>query len=263
MSTPDRNIHLSGIAKLQIALDVSEGMRFLHDSQVIHRDLKSKYVLVDSHHRAKITGLGCGDSQWSETTTRTHNCHDNVRAFGVILWELITGKVPWTNTSTLQSSGTSKKKKNANNTQLQKKLKLTESESKTCPSALVTLMYKCCELEEDKNEVSFDFLYNRLVDILQEERKRLTDRENTIPDGFICPITQDVMQDPVMLIDGHSYERKHILDWLKRSNRSPLTNEELPTMNHSGTIVMDNYALKAVIEHYHTMKPRTKVDSIR
>jgi hypothetical protein len=27
---------------------------------------------------------------------------------------------------------------------------------------------------------------------------------------FVCPITQDMMIDPVMLSDGHSYERSAI-----------------------------------------------------
>ena len=59
-----------------------------------------------------------------------------------------------------------------------------------------------------------------------------------------------------MLLDGHSYERKAILDWLKRSHRSPLTNEELPVVGHQGSggipLILDNYALKAVIEAYYS-----------
>ncbi len=59
------------------------------------------------------------------------------------------------------------------------------------------------------------------------------------------------MKDPVMLMDGHSYERKWIMDWLKRSNRSPLTNEELPVSGVGGAPqVFDNFALKAAIESY-------------
>ena len=44
------------------------------------------------------------------------------------------------------------------------------------------------------------------------------------PSGFICPITHDIMTDPVMCTDGHSYERSAILRWLQSHNTSPMTN---------------------------------------
>jgi hypothetical protein len=49
-----------------------------------------------------------------------------------------------------------------------------------------------------------------------------------------------------MLMDGHSYERKAIVDWLKRSNRSPLTNEVLADR----TTMIENYALKSAIASF-------------
>ncbi len=77
-------------------------------------------------------------------------------------------------------------------------------------------------------------------------------REKAIPDGFICPITQDIMRDPVILVfDGHSYERKAIEDWLKRSNRSPLTNEVL-LEGYGGIVLVENYALKSAIANYQS-----------
>ena len=33
---------------------------------------------------------------------------------------------------------------------------------------------------------------------------------------FVCPISQLVMKDPVMTVDGHSYERLYITEWLRR-----------------------------------------------
>ncbi len=57
-----------------------------------------------------------------------------------------------------------------------------------------------------------------------------------------------------MLVDGHSYERKAIEDWLTRSGRSPLTNEVLSDK----TTLLDNYALKASIESFLKHNPRMK-----
>ena len=31
--------------------------------------------------------------------------------------------------------------------------------------------------------------------------------------SFYCPITQDIMTDPVLTVDGHSYERAAIEEW--------------------------------------------------
>jgi len=48
-----------------------------------------------------------------------------------------------------------------------------------------------------------------------------------IPPTFICPITQEVMIDPVFTEDGNTYEREAIREWLEAADTSPLTNEKL------------------------------------
>ena len=57
------------------------------------------------------------------------------------------------------------------------------------------------------------------------------------PDDFVCPITQALMDDPVLATDGHTYERRAIEAWLARRLTSPRTGGELqaPTVfpNHS------------------------------
>ena len=37
-----------------------------------------------------------------------------------------------------------------------------------------------------------------------------------VPDGFKCPITQDLMFDPVSTVDGHTYEKDAIVRWLRQ-----------------------------------------------
>ena len=63
------------------------------------------------------------------------------------------------------------------------------------------------------------------------------------PPETICPITQDVFEDPVVLDDGHTYERKSIKDWLERHGTSPMTNEELKRPYH----LVPNHAMRAWI----------------
>ena len=50
--------------------------------------------------------------------------------------------------------------------------------------------------------------------------------ENTdYPEDLCCPISHDLMINPVLISDGHTYEKNNIIRWLKTNNKSPLTNE--------------------------------------
>ena len=58
----------------------------------------------------------------------------------------------------------------------------------------------------------------------------------------ICPITQEVMEDPVVCADGHSYERSAIEKWLQTKSTSPSTNAPLLHKN-----LVPNHALRNLI----------------
>ena len=48
------------------------------------------------------------------------------------------------------------------------------------------------------------------------------------PDDLQCPISQELMRDPVVAADGRTYERAQIAAWIGRGhNTSPMTNERL------------------------------------
>jgi len=64
----------------------------------------------------------------------------------------------------------------------------------------------------------------------RERRTSLGLDELKTPDEFVCPITYEVMQDPVCASDGHTYERSAIEEVLalpEERRRSPLTREPL------------------------------------
>ncbi|KAK9809032.1 hypothetical protein WJX72_008192 [[Myrmecia] bisecta] len=48
--------------------------------------------------------------------------------------------------------------------------------------------------------------------------------EETVNDLIHCPITMEIMRDPVLAADGYTYERSAIEKWLRTSNTSPQTN---------------------------------------
>lgn len=58
-----------------------------------------------------------------------------------------------------------------------------------------------------------------------------------------CPITQEAIQDPVLLAgDGHTYERDAVLRWLSENPRSPVTG--LPLTEPGACAVYPNMALR-------------------
>jgi hypothetical protein len=52
---------------------------------------------------------------------------------------------------------------------------------------------------------------------------------NEDPKALECPISLEIMDDPVQAADGQTYDRRNIEDHLTRSNISPITNEKLTT----------------------------------
>jgi len=66
--------------------------------------------------------------------------------------------------------------------------------------------------------------------------------QRQIPAEFLCPITAELMEDPVILADGRSYERAAIMKWLEGSKRSPMTGE---TLDHCSVVA--NVNLRNVI----------------
>ncbi|XP_018539263.1 WD repeat, SAM and U-box domain-containing protein 1 isoform X2 [Lates calcarifer] len=69
-----------------------------------------------------------------------------------------------------------------------------------------------------------------------------------IPDEFLCPITRELMKEPVIAADGYSYEREAIESWINTKNRSsPMTNLPLLT-----TLLTPNHTLRMAIGRWKT-----------
>ncbi|KAK4747729.1 hypothetical protein SAY87_014315 [Trapa incisa] len=106
---------------LKVAIDVSKGMNYLHQNNIIHRDLKAANILMDEHEVAKVADFGVarvkaqtgvmtaetGTYRWMAPEVIEHKPYDHkadVFSFGIVLWELLTGKLPYEYLTPLQAA---------------------------------------------------------------------------------------------------------------------------------------------------------------
>ena len=66
-----------------------------------------------------------------------------------------------------------------------------------------------------------------------------------MPDEYICPITAEIMTDPVSTLDGFIYERAAITEWLRTKDTSPKTGAKLESK-----ALIPNHTLRSVIRAF-------------
>lgn len=107
---------------LKVAVEVSKGMDYLHQRKIIHRDLKAANLLLDENQTVKIADFGVarilveggghmtaetGTYRWMAPEVIEHKPYDeraDVFSFGIVLWELLTSKVPYQDMTPLQAA---------------------------------------------------------------------------------------------------------------------------------------------------------------
>jgi serine/threonine protein kinase len=139
----------------EVALDIVRGLCFLHSCKVIHRDMKSKNVLLSKQGPAKICDVGMavihtasvsmnagfnGTFAWAAPELLLgQRCDSKVDIFsmGVILWEIATGKMP------------------------QRGAVFPPEPGPRCPKQLAAIMARCLHVEPSKRPTArqlFDLL---------------------------------------------------------------------------------------------------------
>lgn len=103
------------------ALDVATGMAYVHGLGYIHRDLKSDNLLISADRSIKIADFGVarievktegmtpetGTYRWMAPEMIQHRPYTqkvDVYSFGIVLWELLTGMVPFQNMTAVQAA---------------------------------------------------------------------------------------------------------------------------------------------------------------
>ncbi|KAG5000280.1 hypothetical protein AAZX31_08G150400 [Glycine max] len=137
---------------IAFALDIARGMEYIHAQGIIHRDLKPENVLVDGEIRLKIAdfGIACeaskfdslrGTYRWMAPEMikgKRYGRKVDVYSFGLILWELLSGTVPFEGMNPIQVA-----------------VAVADRNSRPiipshCPHVLSDLIKQCWELKAEK-----------------------------------------------------------------------------------------------------------------
>ncbi|KAJ3553107.1 hypothetical protein NM688_g3793 [Phlebia brevispora] len=110
--------------RLRLAVEVAEGLAYLHEAMVVHGDLHGNNVLIDENGHARLTDFGLssftdssggsslsafGAMKWmapeilSPQTFKLekvkHSCPSDMYSFGCIVWQIFSGTIPLHNMS--------------------------------------------------------------------------------------------------------------------------------------------------------------------
>ncbi|XP_048321186.2 U-box domain-containing protein 33 isoform X2 [Ziziphus jujuba] len=273
LSCRDNTPPLSWQTRIRIAAELCSVLIFLHSSKphsIVHGDVKPANILLDANFVSKLSDFGICRllSRVESSSNNTTLCcrtdpkgtfaymdpellstgeltpKSDVYSFGIILLRLLTGK---------QALGITKEVQYAIDAGKLKTLldPLAGDWPFVQAEQLAHLALRCCEINrKSRADLSSDVW--RMLEPMRASCRgsssfRLGSEEHCQPPSyFICPIFQEVMQEPHVAADGFTYEAEALRGWLDSGHdTSPMTNLKLEHFS-----LVPNHALRSAIQEW-------------
>nr|ACG29736.1 protein kinase [Zea mays] len=191
---------------ISIALDIARGLEYIHLQGIVHRDIKPENILFDGEFCAKVVdfGVACeekycnllgddpGTYRWMAPEMYKHKPYGrkvDVYSFGLVLWELVTGSLPYQDMTPLQAAFA------VVNKNLRPAIPLS------CPAALKLLIEQCWSWQPERRPE-----FQQIVSVL-ENLKTVLEREGTL-DKIPSSICQ--------ALEPNDQNKKKAGNWIQR-----------------------------------------------
>ncbi|CAM8897068.1 unnamed protein product [Rhodiola kirilowii] len=274
LNCKDNSSPLPWQTRIRIAAELCSVLIFLHSSKshcIVHGDLKPSNVLLDANFISKLSDFGIcraiTPNQGSSirpaasyktqpkgsfafldpefATTGELTPQSDVYSFGIILLMLLTGKEAVGITGEVQRA--------LDNGSLHSILDCSSGDWPYVQAQQLAHLALRCAAMNRKDRPNLESEVLRVLEPMKASCRgssmssRLGDEDHCqAPPYFICPIFQEVMQDPHVAADGFTYEAEAIRGWLDSGhNTSPMTNVTLAHNN-----LVPNHALRSAIQEW-------------
>ncbi|CAI5997950.1 unnamed protein product, partial [Closterium sp. NIES-65] len=264
---------LAWVDRLRILSEVASALLYLHQNEppIVHRDLKPDNILLDGHLASKIGDVGlarllCADDSVTmkvrgtagyidpeEVETCEISVLSDVYALGLIMLQLLTGqrsvRAVHRLLADLQDSAARGGRGRAGDGAVTGEALLKYLDSSAGDWRLdlaeraASIALQCAERRRERRPDLAEVIHPALAEIAKEALAEEKRRKKRIDSQFICPISKEIMRDPVVAADGFTYEREHIARWMATSGVSPCTGQQL-----QHTCLTPNNVLKSLIQ---------------
>lgn len=178
----ERNGGLTVDLAVNYSMQIAEGMSDIHNSHIIHRDLKTSNIMIDNMNRVKIIDFGIAISRETERHTSTNkvigsvhylapeileskaiNNKVDIYALGILIYEMVIGKTPFYSDENLAPHEIVLKQKNS-------KIISVNSLNPIIPQSLANIITKATAKKPEQRYESMRMVYFDLQTCLSQER---------------------------------------------------------------------------------------------
>lgn len=172
-----------------IAIAVSQGLEAVHNSGIIHRDVKPQNIIISTDGKVKVTDFGIARATTSNTISTAvmgsvhysspeqarggySDAKSDIYSLGITMYEMLTGQVPFDGDTTVAIAIK----------HLQEEMRSPEVYVPNLPKSTVQIIYKCTQKSPDRR-------YATMAELIYDLKESLVNPEgdfvriNNVNDG--------------------------------------------------------------------------------